>query len=116
FLACLVSAVFFDEYFLAAIPFGVLLFIAGWKSIRVIIIILLITLPFSTEWQINSELGTDLPDEVFMVLAAGLFLCYCVYSPKILMLLRHPLILFLGVTFIWTVVTILSSNYPISSI
>ncbi|MFI5129221.1 MAG: O-antigen ligase family protein [Chitinophagales bacterium] len=101
-----------------AVPFCVLFFWAGWQKISSILFLLLFTLPFSTEWQITSELGTDLPDELLMLLAAGLVVCYWFYSPQLLpaKIIRHPLIVLLSLTVAWTIVTILSSAYPLISV
>ncbi len=118
FLLSLLSAVWYDTYYLLAIPFAVLLFYAGWQHIATILFLLLFTLPFSTEWQINPELGTDFPDELLMLLTAGLLSGYWLYSPGRLSkaILLHPLILLLSVTVLWAIVTILSSDYPLISI
>lgn len=73
FVLTLVLAILTGKYYLAAIPFGVLLFYSGWQSLSFIFFLLIASLPFSTEYQFSSSLGTDLPDEPLMLVTTGLF-------------------------------------------
>lgn len=110
-------AVFTELYFLAAIPFLVLLFYAGWQNRNLVFFILLATIPFSFEYNFSSGLGTDLPDEFLMLLVSVLFIAYLLYSPKAIKknILQHPLLLFLFIVICWMMVTvILSSRQQIS--
>ncbi|MBL7741761.1 MAG: O-antigen ligase family protein [Chitinophagaceae bacterium] len=118
FLLSLMAAVYFDEYYLLLIPFAGLFMYAGWQQVNAVFFLLLITLPFSAEWQVAPSLGTDFPDEPLMLFTAGLFFCYWLYSPKILpaVALRHPLILLLLITLIWASVAALFSTHSFISL
>ncbi len=111
FILCLLAAVWLEAYYFIAVPFAAVFFYTGWQYTNAVFFLLLFSLPFSAEIQVSSTLGTDFPDELLMLFTAGLFFCYRVYSPGILpgRMIRHPLIITLLVTFIWSVVTVLSS-------
>lgn len=118
FIICLLLAAWSGIYYLIAIPFAVLFFYTGWQHAGIVFILLLCSLPFSAELQVTDTLGTDFPDEPLMLFTAGLALCYCLYSPKVLpaKATRHPLIVLLIITFIWSVITVLSSTHQLLSI
>ena len=90
-------AVFTEQYFLATIPFAILVFYAGWQNRNIVFLVLLFTLPLSFEYSFSSSLGTDIPDELLMLFVSVLFMAYWVYSPTAISksILLHPLILFL---------------------
>lgn len=118
FIALAGLAVFTDEYLLAAIPFGVLIFYAGWQNRNLVFLILLFTLPFSFEYQFSPSLGTDIPDEALMLFVTGLFVAYWVYSPKAITqkILQHPLLLFLFISLGWIIISVLFSTDPVISL
>jgi len=74
FLAFLAGAVLTSNYWLAAIPFTVLLYYFGWQHWQFIFFLLVASLPWSVEYNFNPSLGTDLPDEPLMWLTAALFI------------------------------------------
>ncbi|MDP4263189.1 MAG: O-antigen ligase family protein [Bacteroidota bacterium] len=108
----LLSAVWSGVYYLAAIPFVLLFFCAGWKYIHTVFFLLACSLPFSAELRVTATLGTDFPDELLMLFTAGLFFYYWLYSPGILTgkTIKHPLILLLFITLTWSVVSALFST------
>lgn len=117
FVAVLGVAVFTEQYLLAAAPFAVLLFYAGWQNRNHLFFLLLISLPFSFEYQFSSGWGTDIPDEFLMLFVSLLFFAYWLYSPVAIgrKVLQHPLLLFLLMCLCWTFITILfSTNQPVS--
>jgi O-antigen ligase len=118
FILCLLTAVHFEQYYLMAIPFAALLLYAGWQYLNLLFFLLLVSLPFSTEYQFSQTLGTDIPDEFLMLLAAGLSFCYWLYSPKIIptKILTHPLLILLIVSLIWMAITVPFSTYTIISL
>jgi len=93
-------AVYTEEYFLAAIPFAILIFYTGWQNRNMVFLVLLFTLPLSFEYHFSSSLGTDIPDEPLMLFVTGLFICFWIYSPEALSkkIFQHPLILLLFVS------------------
>lgn len=117
FILCLLIAVYYEEYYLIAIPFAILLLYAGWPYLHVVFFLLLLSLPFSTEYQFSEALATDLPDEFLMLLTAGLSFCYWIYLPTTIpkRIFTHPLLIFLIVLLIWTTITVpFSTNNIIS--
>jgi O-antigen ligase len=113
FIAVSGLAVFTEQYFLIAIPFAILLFYAGWQNRNNVFLLLLFTLPLSFEYNFSTGIGTDIPDELLMLVVSGLFFAYWLYSPKAISknILQHPLMLLLLVVLCWTVVTVLFSTH-----
>jgi O-antigen ligase len=112
FLAFLLPAVFTGEYFWIAVPFGIVLCYFGWQHINTLFFLLLATLPFSTEYHFNAELGTDIPDEFLMLITAALFLLYFIYKPGTFYknYRRHPLLILLLFSIAWTLIAVLFST------
>jgi O-antigen ligase len=107
-----------EKYLLAAIPFAVLFFYAGWQYRNLVFLFLLFTLPVSFEYQFSSSLGTDIPDELLMLFVTGLFMAYLVYSPRAISKngLRHPLLFLLYISLGWTIITVLFSTHALISV
>jgi hypothetical protein len=61
FIVLAAAAVLTEQYFLAIIPFAILIFYAGWQNRNIVFLLLLLTLPLSFEYHFSSSLGTDLP-------------------------------------------------------
>lgn len=118
FILVMAATVFTEQYYLAAIPFLVLFFYAGWQNRNAVFFLLLFTLPFSFEYSFSSTLGTDVPDEFLMLFVSGLFFTYWLYSPKALIknAWQHPLLLLLFLCLGWTLVTVLFSAQPAISL
>lgn len=118
FLSVLAAAFLLDNYYILAIPFGLLFFYAGWLNPSFIFYCLLFSLPFSFEYNFNSSLGTDIPDELLMLLTTGLYLIYGISnSRRISQQLRsHPLIFLLTILFFWMLVAVLFSTHPLISV
>ena len=118
FILFLIAAVYSEIYILSFIPFVLLLSYYGWQHLNSVFFLLLLTLPFSFEYNFSPQLGTDIPDEFFMLLVAGLFFLYIIFSPKIISknIWRHPLIIFLLINLTWLAVTVAFSSYTIISL
>lgn len=118
FIAFAGLAVFTEEYLIAAIPFTVLIFYAGWQNRNLFFLLLLFSIPFSFEYQFSSSLGSDIPDEGLMLFVAGLFIAYLVYSPKEISknILLHPLLIILFISLGWIIISVLFSTELIISI
>ncbi|MEI9943923.1 MAG: O-antigen ligase family protein [Chitinophagaceae bacterium] len=110
-------AAFTQLYYLAAIPFILLFFYEGWRSLQMIFLILLFALPFSAEFQFSETLGTDLPDEFLMIIVSVFFFCYWIYRPAVLpkKTAQHPLIILLLISLCWSLVSVLFSTTPLIS-
>lgn len=111
-------AIITDRYYLIAIPFGVLLFYSGWQSLSFVFFLLIASLPFSTEYQFSGNLGTDLPDELLMLVTTALFLLYLANdsSRSFFQTATHPLLLCLFAVISWAFISSLFSTYPLLSI
>lgn len=73
-----VLAAFIAElYYLALIPFGLVIIFLGFTNFKLLYFLLLFTIPFSIEYSFSGSLGTDLPDEPLMV---GLMVITLVFS------------------------------------
>ena len=118
FIVLVSIAVFTEQYFLAAIPFAILIFYAGWQNRNIVFLILLFTLPLSFEYSFSTSLGTDVPDELLMLFVTGLFIAYWVYSPGAISknILQHPLLFLLFISLGWTLIAVLFSTQPLLSI
>lgn len=111
FLIFLAIAISTSLYWLAAIPFAILLVYFGWQQWRSIFFLLIFSLPWSFEYNFNSSLGTDLPDEPLMWLMSLLFVAYLVSHPsRVSSTWRHPIIYLLFFYFGWMLVTLLFST------
>lgn len=111
-------AIFTEQYFLILIPFAILLFYAGWQNRNIIFYLLLATIPFSFEYNFSSGLGTDIPDELLMLLVSFLFIAAWLYSPKAITknVLQHPLLILLYAVIGWMLVTVIFSTDKIVSL
>jgi O-antigen ligase len=116
FLVSIAAAAFSSFYWLAALPFLLLLWYFGWRQWQFIFMFLIFSLPWSVEFDINETLATDLPDEPLMWFAAFLFVSYSVMYPwKVMSNLKHPLIVLLICYLAWILVTLpFSTNWILS--
>jgi len=111
FVASTIVAIVTSLYWLLVIPFGLLLFYAGWQHRQIFFYLLIIALPWSVEFSFNSSLSTDLPDEPIMWLMTALFVSYVLFKPsEIAAKARHPLVILLLCSLLWIIVTVLSST------
>lgn len=118
FLVAAGLSVYSGNYLIAIAPFLFLLLYAGWQHKELIFFLLLVSLPFSIEYNFSSRLGTDLPDEPLMLLTSFLFLAYWMYKPATLpkKIIQHPLLLLLLLLLAWTTVAVIFSTDKIVSI
>jgi len=118
FFALIGWAAFSGEYIFALLPFAGLFLLAGWQSMQLVFLLLLFSLPFSMEYQVQETLGTDLPDELLMWLVSALFFCYWLYKPRAIsrQVWSHPLIVVLLLSIIWAMVCSLFSTQPLLSV
>ena len=112
FILAAVAAVYTGNLYLVLTPFAALFLFAGWQRSSPIFFLLLFTLPFSFEYQVSSQLGTDLPDELLMLFVSFLFLAVWLHAPKLLPLqtIKHPLIIGLLLSLTWITLTVLFSG------
>lgn len=78
---------------------------------------LLATIPWSFEYQVNSSLATDLPDEPIMIVAAFIAIVLTTYNSGIRSKkYMHPVLILLTVQLAWTIITVCTSTFPVISI
>lgn len=118
FFLSLALAIITDRYYLVAVPFGILLFYSGWQSLSFVFFLLIASLPFSTEYQFSGNLGTDLPDELLMLVTTALFFLYLANDSAHNFLKKaiHPLTLCLFAMMCWAFISLLFSTYPLLSL
>jgi len=118
FLTALVLAVLTEKYFFVAAPFAFILFYLGWYHTEILFSLLICTLPFSFEYNFSASLGTDIPDELLMVLLAGLLVCRLACQSKsfLLNLIRHPIFNILLLSFCWLAITVIFSTVKLNSV
>ena len=111
FLSFISLAIVTSIYWIAAIPFGVLFFYFAWQHFPFVFFLLIFSLPWSVEFNFNSSLGTDLPDEPLMWSVSALVIAYFFSQPlKLSEKWKHPLIILLSFYFGWLVVTVIFST------
>ena len=118
FLLTLLAAQLLQQPMLMALPFGILLFLAGWQQLPVIFIVLLSTLAFSFEYNFTTTLGTDIPDEALMVLTSLLALAWWLYQPSLInrQMLSHPLLVLLVIHLCWICIASFDSTNSLLSL
>ena len=118
FILSLIAAVYFEKYYLVLLPFLLLLGYLGWNYPQYVFYLLLLSLPFSFEYNFSPELGTDIPDEALMLLTGLLFIAVFIYdrSQKTKDKFRHPLIFLLVIHFAWIITSSLLSSDQLVSI
>ena len=118
FLGCILLAVVFDMLLFAAFPFACILFCLGWQSIYIPFLLLIASIPFSMELQISKDLGTDIPDELLMILTATVFVLHWIWKPGLLnrSIINHPLFIAVLIGTGWSVITSLFSVNGILSL
>ena len=107
FLTFTIAAAITSLYWLLFLPFGLLLFYAGWQQGQIIFYLLIFSLPWSIEYNFNSSLSTDLPDEPIMWLMTVLFFAYFLFKPpEVLSKIKHPLFALLLCSLVWILATV----------
>jgi O-antigen ligase len=96
------------------------LLLAGYAVLRepaALYFLLLFTIPLSTEFQLTSTLGTDLPDELLMWISTPLLLMLVWRNPKLMgKSMQDPILSLLLLMLLWTALTVSTSTVPLLSI
>ena len=110
-------AAWFQQAAWLLVPFGFLACIFLIQHPEYLLYVLLISIPWSFEYNFNEHLGTDLPDEPLMLMTAlaGILLII-LNADKIKKIIAHPLIILLCFQLAWTFFTVLLSTEPVYSI
>ncbi len=116
-LAAIVAAITSGYYWIAALPFGLLFFYAGWQSLSLFFYLLILSIPWSIEYNFSNTLGTDIPDEPLMWFVMILLIVNWVGTPqKITASLKHPLLFFLLLHMGWVLATVFFSTNSLVSV
>ncbi len=111
-------AVYSGNYWVMAVPFAALFLYAGWLNRNLVFLLLLLSLPFSSEYHFSDSLGTDIPDEFLMLLTSFIFMAAWLYEPAAIgrKWIRHPLPGLLALLFGWMLLAVLFSSDRIISL
>jgi O-antigen ligase len=104
-----------QQVWILLLPVIVLAAVVLLQHPDILFYLLLISIPWSVEYNFNPRLGTDLPDEPLMLLMALSIFIWFLYRGKINGRL-HPVLLLIVLQLIWTVVTVLTSSEPLLSL
>lgn len=118
FFSSVALAVYTEEYVIALAPFVLLLFWLSWKHPKIIFFLLLVSLPFSFEYNFTPGLGTDIPDEFLMILLSGLLIFKLVYEERryFLPIIGHPILGIIVLSFFWLIITVIFSSHWLISL
>lgn len=101
-----------EFYFLAGLPFLLLLVYVSVHNFKLVFFLLACCLPISSEVDLPGGLGTDLPSEPLMLGLTLIYLFYVLKNAKTLSsdILKHPLTLLLLVHVAWIFFTTVTSG------
>jgi O-antigen ligase len=116
FLATGCYAYWQEIYFLAA-PVVLIAAVLLVQYPVYILYLLMLSIPWSVEFNFNPALGTDLPDEPLMLLGSLAVVIYLVHQWRAIQINKlHLLIIIIGLQFLWAIVTVTTSTDVVLSI
>lgn len=106
------------QYFILAVPAGLLLFYFTLSDFRKIFFLLLCFIPLSTEVTLPNGFSTDLPTEPLIVGLMGVFFLYVLRYPKAVNVafFKHPITLLLLLHIGWMLIATVQSSEVFVSI
>jgi O-antigen ligase len=110
FLTAVGCYAYWQHIYFLFIPFGLIAAIYLIQHPEYLFYTLVASIPWSVEFNFSSGLGTDLPDEPLMLLSSFAVLALLAYRGKKSATKIHPLILLLGIQFLWLIITVASST------
>ena len=107
-----------NYYFLFGAPAALLLGYLCLVDFKKVYYLLWALIPLSTEIYLPGGLGTDIPDEPFMLLLTGVFFLYLIRNGKEMdkRFFVHPITLLLFAHLAWMTVAMITSSLPLVSI
>lgn len=110
-IACVLAAFGTEQYYLALIPFALLVVYIGVINFKLLYFMLLASIPPSIEYYFSSSLATDLPDEPLMIGLMLITLTYLAYNYRALPkgFFLHGLLLALGLHIFWIFISAMNS-------
>ena len=117
-LASFFTGIATNFYYLFGLPALLLIGYLCVVDFKKIYFLLWACIPISTEIYLPGGLGTDLPDEPFMILITGIFFLFLIKHGKELdkRFFLHPVSLLLYLHLAWLTVTMITSNLPLVSV
>ncbi len=101
---------YWQEIYFLLIPLALAAAIFLVQHPEYLFYLLMLSIPWSIEFNFSSNFGTDLPDEPFMLLSAlAVIFCLIYYRKNFHWRKLHPLLLILAIQFLWIIVTVIPS-------
>lgn len=110
-IGCVLAAFSTEMYYLAMIPFALLIAYVAIINFKLLYFILLASIPPSIEYYFSSSLATDLPDEPLMIGLMLITLVYLAYNYKALPkgFFLHGIMIAVGLHLLWIFVSAMNS-------
>lgn len=106
-----------QEIYFLAIPIAIIAAIFLIQYPQLLLYALMLSIPWSVEFNFTPELGTDLPDEPLMLLGAlSVAVCLLHQRQNISIKKLHPLVIIISLQFLWTIITVFTSADQILSL
>ncbi|MBK7409664.1 MAG: O-antigen ligase family protein [Saprospirales bacterium] len=107
-----------NYYFLFGMPAALLVGYLCLVDFKKVYFLLWALIPISTEIYLPGGLGTDLPDEPFMLLLTGVFFLYLIRNGREMdkRFFVHPITLLLFLHLAWMTVAMITSSLPLVSV
>jgi O-antigen ligase len=115
FLLAAALAAYFQQVWILFLPLGVVAALFLLQHPEVLLYLLLISIPWSVEFNFSRSLGTDLPDEPLMLLLSLSIVIGFIFKGKLKNRL-HPLVFLILLQLVWTIATVITSTEPALSI
>lgn len=114
-ILCAVGVLFFQQIYLAAIPFALLLGIVIMRDIRIAFFLLMLSIPVSFNLEEKLGIGVDFPDEPLMLILTLAFVFVLILNYQTIKFrewLKNPLIILIMLSFLWMCITVVFSATP----
>lgn len=115
FLATVAVAVALEQMALLLVPVASLGAIVLLQNSSLLFYVLMLSIPWSVEYNFSGTLGTDLPDEPLMLLAAFTAVVLLLYKRAVKPDFLHPLVFVIALQFCWMLFTVCTSTQPLIS-
>lgn len=119
FLLCLLATLLFEQGLFLALPFAGLFAVLFVLDMRFAFWALVACIPWSFNLEEQLHVGVDFPSEPLMLLITLSSLLWVGFQlPKFPWhrYLRNPLVILIGLSFVWTIITVLFSENPALSV
>jgi O-antigen ligase len=102
---------YWQEFYFLAAPIVLIAVVFLIQYPTYILYLLMLSIPWSVEFNFNPTLGTDLPDEPLMLLGSLAVIIYLVHQWKAIQFKKlHLLFIIISLQFLWAIVTVSTST------